>query len=148
LGTSRATLYRHVGNHEQLLALVLAEQTEAAFRYICRQSGIKALEVAERFMHAVVAAQPLRALIERDPVLFIRVVMAPGPVESRACDLLAELLEAELRAGRLLLRAQPRTIARAIVRVGDSFMYSHLLSRREPEIDEAVAVIRLLLEGP
>jgi hypothetical protein len=57
------------------------------------------------------------------------------------------LLDEEVGAGHLRLRLPSDTIAQAFVRIGDSFMYSHLLGRRDPEIHKAVALVTLLLES-
>jgi AcrR family transcriptional regulator len=154
LGLGRATLYRRVGNHEHLLGLVLADRTAHTFRETCAAVATtgatgraRVLAVFERFVHAVVEAEPLRALVARDPLLFIRVVMAPGAVESAATELVTALLDEEVGAGHLRLRLPSDTIAQAFVRIGDSFMYSHLLGRRDPEIHKAVALVTLLLES-
>jgi AcrR family transcriptional regulator len=152
LGLSRATLYRRVGNHEQLLGLVLAGSTEETFHRVLAETAdepgrSKILTVAERFMRAVVAAKPLRRLIERDPVLFVKVVMAPGHVEDKAIRLFAELLDEEITTGRLHFDVPTDAVAQAIVRIGDSFMYSHLLGQGEPQLDQAVTVIGLILKS-
>jgi hypothetical protein len=40
-----------------------------------------------------------------------------------------------------------RTLAQAIVRICDSFMYSHYLGGNQPEIETALEVIELLLRS-
>ncbi|QRP45127.1 QsdR family transcriptional regulator [Amycolatopsis sp. FDAARGOS 1241] len=145
LGLSRATLYRRVGNHEQLLGRVLADSTERTYRAV--EAGVTGppglattLVVVERFMHTVVTLTPLRQLATQDPALFAKVIMAPGEVETRATQLFTELLE---RNG-LRFDVPAAAVAQAVVRIGDSFMYSQLLGG-EPRLDDAVQVIGLLL---
>ncbi|GAA3540189.1 hypothetical protein GCM10022222_24780 [Amycolatopsis ultiminotia] len=144
LGLSRATLYRRVGNHEQLLGLVLAASAERGYRALTAEPAepgmANVLAVVERFMRTVVEAEPLRSLVARDPVLFVRVVMAPGPVEAGATRLFTELLE----TNGLHFTAPTAAIAQAVIRIADSFMYSQLLGG-PPQLDEAIQVIRLLL---
>ncbi len=147
VGLSRATLYRRVGNHDELVAMVLAEQTERTFRHCADSVTLDGLDrvraVFERFMYAVIGAEPIRALIARDPLLFIRIVLTPGLVEQRATTLFAKLL-----AESGVDFAVPTTVlARAIVRIGDSFMYTHLLSGHEPETDNVIDLVNLLLDS-
>ncbi|MFC4944710.1 QsdR family transcriptional regulator [Pseudonocardia sp. GCM10023141] len=151
LGLGRATLYRRVGNREQLISRVLAERTAHTFGEVDRRVGgaglPRILAVLEQFMNAVIAARPLRTLTARDPLLFIGVVMAPGPVEACATDLITGLLDEQVRAGALTLRIASDVLAQAVVRIADSYMYSHLLGGREPELHKALAVITLMLES-
>ncbi|MEZ3160947.1 QsdR family transcriptional regulator [Microbacterium sp. BWT-B31] len=148
LGLSRATLYRRVGNHEDLLGTVLSAQTEATFRSVRRPRDVHGLTAVtttlEAFIHAIMASAPVRSLIERDAALFIRVVMGRGPVEDSASRMIAELLEEEL-SGQL--DADPALLARAIVRLSDAMIYTHLLGDSEPEVDEAVTLVRMLLDA-
>lgn len=151
LGLARATLYRRVGNREQLFGQVLAVQTARTFA--AARAGVSGaglplvLAVLERFMQTVLAAEPLRALAERDPLLFINTVMAPGPVETCAAGLVAGLLDEQVAAGAVTLRLPSAVVAQALVRVADSSMYAHLLGGRPPEIDMTVVVITLMLES-
>ena len=151
LELSRATLYRRVGNHDQLVGLVLAELSERMFHEVkvgVHSSGAaRILDGFERFINAVVAAAPLRELIHRDPLLFIRVVLAPGVVEDRMTTLLTGLLDEEVDAGTLRLRLPTPVLAKAMVRIADSFMYSHLLGGGEPEMPQAVMIVTLMLES-
>lgn len=150
LGVGRSTLYRWVGNREDLLATVLAEAAERTYRKVLAESppgdGVEhALTVLTRFMYAVVGAVPMQAFSTREPLLFIRLVMLPGPVESTASRLVAELLETEVTAGRLVLSLPPAVLGQVIVRLCDAHMYAHLLGREAPEIDVAVELVATLL---
>lgn len=99
----------------------------------------------ERYINTVIKAPPLHQLIKRDPVLFMRVVMSPGVVEDRLTSLLTEILDEEVAAGHVTLRLPTEVLAKAMVRIGDSFMYSHLLAGGEPETPNAVMVVTLML---
>jgi AcrR family transcriptional regulator len=149
LGVGRATLYRWVGSREQLLGSVLAEMTERTYQVAVRGVGgvgaERILTVLERFMSAVVTAAPLKAFTEREPRLFIRLATMPGTIEDRATELLTRELQAEIDRGALRVPLPTRTLAQAIVRVADSFMYAHYLGGNRPEIDRALEVVQLLL---
>ncbi len=149
LGVGRATLYRWVGSREQLLATILAEMTERTFRVALRGArgtgADRLLDVLERFMRAVVDAAPLKAFTEREPRLFVRLATTPGPIEERATALLSREIQREIDRGALDVPLPTRTLAQAIVRISDSFLYAHHLGGSRPEIDTALEVIELLL---
>lgn len=146
---SRATLYRRVGNHERLLATVVAEQTVLAWeRVVARRAGDGRagldglVDTLAEFIEDVTTSRPLLAFIERDPSLFIAMVMGPGTVERAATRVVGDAIVAAL-PGPLLL--DPYDLAQACVRVCDSFMYTHLLHGTHPEIDTGLRVVRMLL---
>lgn len=149
LGVGRATLYRWVGSREQLLGAVLAEMTERTYRVSTRGVGgsgpERILMLLDRFMRAVVDAEPLKAFTEREPRLFIRLATMPGTIEDRCTELLTKELQAEIDRGAMRAPLPTRTLAQAIVRVADSFMYAHYLGGNRPEIDQALEVVELLL---
>jgi AcrR family transcriptional regulator len=156
LGIGRATLYRRVGQYENLMGLVLAGQTAATFRRAAASRASadatgagpeRVLAVVGAFIEAAVAARPLQWLVGREPVLFAQVVMAPGHVERTATALVAELIEAQAAAGGFGLRVPADRLAQAIVRVGDSFMYAHLLSGGPSQVADALAIVELLLSS-
>ena len=162
LGIGRATLYRRVGNHESLLGQVLADQTEQTFRsalrHVANESDAAAddeisfdaaiersIAIMERFIHTVLASEPLKRFAERDPVLFARVIMAPGSVEDRATDLIRNALDEAL--GTHTPAWSTDLLARTIVRVADSTMYAHLLTGSPSATDDVISVVRVLLSS-
>jgi AcrR family transcriptional regulator len=149
LGVGRATLYRWVGGRERLLGTVLAEMTERtvdkALRDVRGTGADRILNLLDRFMHLVVEAVPLKAFIEREPRLFIRLATAPGPIEERETALLEREIRREVERGALEVPLPTRTLAQAIVRIADSFTWTHYLGGTRPEIETALEVIELLL---
>jgi AcrR family transcriptional regulator len=152
LGISRATLYRWAGSHDEVLAAVLAEETERTFRHAaahCRGTGAdRVLGVIGQFMDDVLASAPLKSLTARDPHLFVRLATAPGVIEARAIRMIETMVEEEVAAGRLVVDLEPEILAEAIVRVADAFMYRHLLGADSPATGTALRVIALLLRVP
>ncbi len=145
VGLSRATLYRRIGNYDELVGRVLADQTEQTFRLSVRTASGDGIErvrnVVKRFLCLVHGAEPLRVFVTREPMLFMRVALAPGPVETRAITLFAELL-----ADSGVEFSLPTTaLAQAIVRSGDSLTFGHLLGDHEPA--NVIAVVDLLLKS-
>jgi AcrR family transcriptional regulator len=150
LGIGRSTLYRLVGNRDDLLGVVLAEATERTFRRAAggatAEGGVDlVLDVISRFMHAVIDAEPLQALCKREPLMFIRLALLPGAVEQIAAKLIAEMLQTEITAGRLEVSLPAATLSQAIVRMCDAHLYAPLLGGTEPETDTALDLVATLL---
>ncbi|TLG08664.1 TetR/AcrR family transcriptional regulator [Nocardia cyriacigeorgica] len=159
LGIGRATLYRHVGNREELIATVLAEATERTYRKeIAAGTGTGAeliLDVLGRLMRTVSGSEPLLALTRREPQVFIRLALLPGVIESTSARLIAEMLDEQQQLGHLHLRMSSRVLADAIVRICDVHLYAPLLGGDVPQIETALDIVALLLghdrnppEGP
>jgi AcrR family transcriptional regulator len=150
LGIGRSTLYRLAGNRDELLGIVLAEATERTFRRAAAsataEGGIDlVLDVINRFMRAVIDAEPLQTLCRHEPLLFIRLALLPGPVEQTAAKLIAEMLQTEITAGRLETSLPATTLSQAIVRMCDAHLYAPLLGGTEPETDTALDLVAALL---
>jgi AcrR family transcriptional regulator len=144
---SRATLYRRIGNYDGLVGRVLADQTEQTFRLCVETASGDGIErvrnVVKRFVDLVHRAEPLRVFITRDPLLFVRVTLAPGHVETRATTLFTELL-----ANSGVEFSVPITaLALAIVRSGGSLTFTHLLGDPESATDNVIALVDLLLNS-
>jgi Tetracyclin repressor-like, C-terminal domain len=57
-------------------------------------------------------------------------------------------MQLEEARGNLTLGIDHATLAYAIVRIGESFLYADVIADNDPDVDQAVAVIgRLLREG-
>ena len=158
LGIGRSTLYRLVGNREDLLATVLAEATERTFRRtvadMAAEAGADAeppggteyiLAVMDRFLNAVVDAKPLQAVSQREPLLIVRLMLLPGLVEQTAGRLVGELLDAEVAAGRMELPLPTATFGLALIRMCDAHLYAPLLGGGAPEIGTALDLVAALL---
>ncbi len=164
LGVGRATLYRWVGNREDLLGAVLAEATErtfwAAVRAVDSRYRVdggpgpggdsltgagRVLAILHCFMTKVLAAEPLKALTQREPRLFIRLATTFGLVQDRSAGLIQELIEGEVQAGRMATALPPGVLAQALVRMADGPLYGHLVGGGEPRLGEALAVAAVLL---
>jgi len=158
LGIGRSTLYRLVGNREDLLATVLAEATERTFRRAHAEVVAEAeakgesrggtgflLAVMDRFLNAVVDATPLQAVSHREPLLIVRLMLLPGLVEQTAGRLVGELLDAEVAAGRMELPLPTATFGLALIRMCDAHLYAPLLGGGAPEIGTALDLVAALL---
>jgi AcrR family transcriptional regulator len=149
LGVGRATLYRWVGNRDELLGTVLAEATERTYRnamsHASGQGPEYVLDVFGRVMRSVESSTELRALTKREPMVFIKLALMPGPIESISASIAAEILQSQVDAGQLTLRLSPHVLGQALVRICDIHLYAPLLGREKAEIETALDLIALLL---
>ena len=58
----------------------------------------------------------------------------------------AELLREETARGAYTPRVDPAVLAYAIVRIGEAFLYNDAIIALEPNVEQACAVVRLLLD--
>lgn len=150
LGISRATAYRWAGNTEELTGAVIASLAEATFHRAVREAegtGVDRLIDANRRGLQYIASGPYRQWLSReDPEKALRIVASKhGPAQARTIRLWEDLLSAEVRQGNIEIPVDPHTMAYAIVRVSESFLYADLIAGEKPDIDSCVEILRLLL---
>ena len=150
LGVSRATAYRWAGNVEELTGAVIASLASDTFRLALSEAegeGVdRLIDMISRGMHYM-STGPYRAWIEREePETALRIVASRfGPAQATMIKLWEELLAEEVRRGNLDLPVDPHTMAYAIVRLGESFLYADLIAGEDPDVDKAVEIHKLLL---
>jgi AcrR family transcriptional regulator len=153
LGVARATLYRRAGNRETLLDEVLwwrarrllAEQVQATGHLTgaARISAVVALA-----LRSIERDRPLRALIESDPETALRMLTGTrSTVQRGMTGALENLINLERDRGSFAADLDTPTLAYAIVRICESFLYSDLIADRARDIGRAVTVIEALLAG-
>lgn len=152
LGISRTTLYRWSGQREQLLADVVWSLSDDLFeqakRDHPRHTGTKRLlAIFRQHVGALVVAEPLHAFLRQETQAALRILTSPmGGVQPRTVWKLAELYREEERAGSFQPRIDPHTLAYAVVRVTEGFIYNDALLTIEPEVERAARIVSLLLE--
>jgi AcrR family transcriptional regulator len=152
-GVARATLYRRAGNREQLLDQVLwwrarrllADQVRAS----AHLTGTDRLTaVIDGVMRAIAADRPVRTFLESDPETALRVLTGSrSTVHQGMAAALENLIDMERGRGAFDASLDTPTLAFAIVRVADGFLYSGVIADRSPGVGRAVIVIEALLRG-
>jgi AcrR family transcriptional regulator len=150
LGISRVTLHRWVGSRDELLGEVLwslAEPTLNEARRTTRtRGGAGIAETFWRFTSAVHAAPFMQRFLTREAEIALRVLTTNhAPVQSRLTNMLREMLIAEVDAGRLDPPMQVEDLAYVIVRLGESFVYTDLITGGKPDPDKVRQAIVALL---
>jgi AcrR family transcriptional regulator len=153
IGVARATLYRRAGNREQLLDQVLwwrarrllADQVRAS----ADLTGADRLTaVIAGVLHAIGTDRPVRMFLESDPETALRLLTGTRSTVHRGmANALENLIDLERGRGAFDASLDTATLAFAIVRVSEGFLYSDVIADRAADIGRAVTVIEALLRG-
>jgi AcrR family transcriptional regulator len=153
LGVARATLYRRAGNRAQLLDEVLwwrarrllADQVLATAG---EQGTERLVAVIGGVLRAVARDRPLRAFLESDPETALRLLTGTrSTVHQGMASALEKLIDLERGRGRFDASLDTPTLAYAIVRISEGFLYADVVADGAPDVDRAVTVIEALLTG-
>jgi AcrR family transcriptional regulator len=150
LNISRATAYRWAGNVDELTGRLIAQIVEATHRRCQREAKgegwDRIVDVNARGLRYIASSRPYQQFLARDPETALRIVATKeGPVQATTVRLQQELIEDEARRGNIRLRVDAHTLAYAVVRLCESFLYADLVAGEEPDIEKAIEVLRLLL---
>ena len=150
LGLGRATLYRWVGDREQLLGEVLwsmAERGLAMARAEAKGKGVEwVMWIYDRFGDYIVDTPAIRHFVETEPEAALRVLTTKSaPLQSRVVATFADILQEAVDGKGLKLRLDPQTAAYVIVRIAESVLWTDLITGEEPEMSKAHEVARVLL---
>jgi len=153
LGVARATLYRRVGNREQLLDEVLWWRARHLLVDQVRASvGLagtgRLIAVIGGVLRAIARDRPLRAFLRSDPETALRLLTGTRSTVHRGmAGALERLIDAERGRGCFDASLDTPTLAYAIVRISEGFLYADPIADRAPDIDRATTVIEALLTG-
>jgi AcrR family transcriptional regulator len=133
LGVSRATLYRWFGSREALLGEAIARETEAYFTRVRARVGGRGapalLETFDQINRGLVRATGLRRFLEQEREAALRTLTSSGGrVQPAAVAAIAGLIEAEVAAGAYHPPTDTATLAYAIVRLAEAFIYHDALA--------------------
>ena len=150
LGVSRNTLYRWTGGRERLLQDVVWELSATAIEQIwaatSRRRGASRLrEALRRYLETVVDSRPLHAFLRNETHAALRLLTSRGPFQDRLVAEVRRLMEVEAARGTWTPRGDVGTLAYAVVRLIEGFVYNDAIVQRDTAVDEAMAVIDLLL---
>jgi hypothetical protein len=99
-------------------------------------------------LRAIGTDRPVRMFLESDPETALRLLTGPrSTVHQGMADALENLIDLERGRGAFDARLDTATLAFAIVRVSEGFLYSDVIADRAPDIGRAVTVIEALVRG-
>lgn len=153
LAVGRATLYRVVGNRDQLLGDVLWGLARRTLSLALSEADEDApavdrvLAASTAFARYVAGFEPLQHLLRSDSPTAFRVLFTPaGQVHERMVEAWAGIFRGLAAAGELTLPFDADKLAYIHVRIGESMLYADVLAGREPDIDLAAMIRRAVLE--
>lgn len=150
-GISRASAYRWLGDNDRLLSDVLVSRARENFetqrkRHAGRRGRARILAMVHGFLHHAGESEHFDALLRREPQRALKLV-ASGAYGTQpvVVALFQELLEEEVAAGHLQLAIDAHTMAYAMVRLFEAFLYADIVAGEEQDLDRAVDLVGLLL---
>ena len=153
LGLSRATIYRWYGSRDALVGEVLAttgeEVVRRAHRHARGPGPRRLLNTLDRVNRELAGAPALRRFleVERESALHT-LTSSAGVVQPRIVGAIEAVIEAERARGAYEPPVDPATLAYAIVRLGEAFLYNDAVAGIRGDVDRLLEVEGLLLQVP
>ena len=121
-------------------------QLERARREARGRGGRVLLDTFDRFNRALADAPALRRFVENERGAALRVLTAgDGPVQPRMVAAIKELIEREASAGTYDPPVEPGTLAYAIVRLAEAFLFNEAAAGIRGDVDRLRDVEAALL---
>jgi AcrR family transcriptional regulator len=153
LGVGRATIYRWFGSREGLLGEVLvttAEQVVAAARRHAKgKGGRRLLDAFDRINRTLASAPSLRRFLQDERATALRMVASgAGPVQPEVVRLIREVIDEEAEAGRYYPPTDTETLAYAVVKLAEAFLFNDAIADIRGDVDRLRDVEAALLGVP
>jgi AcrR family transcriptional regulator len=140
LGLGRTTIYRWFGSRDDLIGEVLVRAGEPLLERACAGAhgagGAALLDTLDRFNRSLAEATPLRRFVEHEREAALRVITSSaGKVQPWVVGAITELIRREVRAGTYRPAIEPTTLAYAIVRLGEAFLYNDAVGSMRGDVE-------------
>ncbi|OEI70120.1 QsdR family transcriptional regulator [Curtobacterium sp. ER1/6] len=151
LGVDRTSLFRWVGNRDQLLSEILwslaVPTLDAAGRAASPAGAARIVDVLDHFTADLIRAPYFRAFLTREPSRALRLLTTTdSDVQRRFVAVVATVISAEQEAGTFApAPLSAEELARLLVRVSESFTYADLISGDTPDPARARATFEYIL---
>ncbi|WP_439383724.1 QsdR family transcriptional regulator [Amycolatopsis lexingtonensis] len=147
---SRATLHRRVGSRDRLLGEILWSLSSASITRLwpsCVGRGAAGVaDFVSGYVRLANDSPPFRDFLRREPERALRLLTTRASVcQQRTTAKLAELLTGEVSAGRLVPPLPVPDLAYLLVRIGESFVYTDVITGDAPDAAKAHAAVTALL---
>ena len=107
----------------------------------------RVLAVGRIYIGLIVTFEPLRRFFRAESQVALEILTTPGEkVQSGVVDRVTKLLQFEHETHGMELRAPAETLAYAVTRMIEGFIYNDPLADIEPDVDQAIVILGLLLE--
>ena len=152
LGVGRATLYRWVGSRDQLLGEILWSVTDEGIQQARQRAKGKGVDwvmaIFEGWGYGIPTFEPLQHFVRTEPETALRVMTTKAsPHQGRVVQAFTEILEEAVANKGLKLKLEPHTLAFVMIRIGESFLWTDLVTGEEPDLNTSAEVVRVLLSA-
>lgn len=148
LGLGRTTIYRWFGSREGLIGEVVTRAAEPLFddaRAGARgEGGAALLDTFDRINRALAAAPALRAFLELERDALRILTSSGGTVQPRMVETIRGYIEDEVARG-FKPPVEPATLAYAIVRLAEAFLYNDATTAVRGDVDRLREIEAALL---
>ncbi len=153
LGLGRTTIYRWFGSREGLIGEVLVRAAEPLFDQARRQArgrgGARLLDTFDRINRGLAEAPALGQFLEQERDAALRIITSSGGVvQPHMVRKLTAWIEDEIRTGAYSTPVDPATLAYAIVRLAEAFLYNDAVAGIRGDIDRLREIEAVILGVP
>ena len=149
LGLGRTTIYRWFGSREGLIGETVAEAAEPLFDEARAgakgRGGIALLDTFDRINRALAAAPALRSFLELERDALRMLTSSGGVIHRRAVAKIEGFIEDEVRAGAYDPPVDPSTLAYAIVRLAEAFLFNDATAAMRGDVERLREIEAALL---
>ena len=129
LGLGRATIYRWFGSREVLVSEAIYQEFELLLarkrKDVPGRGAAWLLEVLDRVNRTLSHSSALRRLLEQEQLVGLRLLTSSGGhVQPRVVACVQALIEEQVSVGAYQPTASPQTLAYALVRLMEAFLYN------------------------
>jgi AcrR family transcriptional regulator len=152
LGLGRTTIYRWFGSREGLVGETVARAAEPLFDDARAQAqgrgGTALLDTFDRINRGLATAPALRSFLELERDALRILTSSGGVVQPRAVAKIQRFIEDEARAGAYRPPVDPATLAYAIVRLAEAFLFNDATAGVRGDVDRLREIEAALLGVP
>jgi AcrR family transcriptional regulator len=152
LDVDRSTLFRWVGNRDQLIVAVLMSLTDGPLRLAIDGArgvgGARIAHAARLYSQTLIDTSSYRAFLQKETERALRLTTTKAsPLQQHVVKVFEGLLRDEERRGAFTHAMASDDLAYLIVRVIESFIYSDLITGDDPDAGTAGLAIAALLRS-
>ena len=153
LGLGRTTVYRWFGSREGLIGEVLVRAAAPLLKDARAKArgrgGPALLDTFDRLNRSLVDAPALRQFVEQEREAALRIITSSAGRPQRVMVArIAAMIEEEVQAGNYEPPVEPATLAYAIVRLAEAFLFNDAIAGIRGDVDRLRDVEAAILGVP
>jgi AcrR family transcriptional regulator len=149
LGLGRTTIYRWFGSREGLIDETVARAAEPLFDEARAgakgRGGAALLDTFDRINRSLAAAPALRTFLELERDALRMLTSSAGVIHRRAVAKIESFIEDEVQAGAYDPPVDPSTLAYAIVRLAEAFLFNDVTAAMRGDVERLREIEAALL---